>query len=99
MLKNPVLLHDIPIESSNQIEYIPTISKWYDRGGFDGVDYAIDGTGAAPHVIQASSNVLANLPADKRENVYAYARATFDYLADRSSPGYIPYGDGLVNPP
>ena len=62
--------------------------KWYDRGGND---YAIDGTGAAPHVIQASSNVMANLPADKKENVYAYARAAFDYMADSSSPGFVRY--------
>ena len=34
---------------------------------------------------------MANLPADKKENVYAYARAAFDYMADSSLPGFVRY--------
>ncbi len=55
---------------------------WYDRNaGSSPEDWAIDGRQSrAPNVYQVASSIEANLPANLKDNVYAYARATFDWL-------------------
>ena len=68
-----------------------TEEKWYDRGGFSqgGLTYtwAIDSRQAtAPTVYQTAASISASLPSNLKDNAYAYARATFDWLNDN-----IPY--------
>ena len=68
-----------------------TEERWYDRGGFSagGITYtwAIDSKQAtAPTVYQTAASISASLPSDLKNNAYAYARATFDWLNDN-----IPY--------
>ena len=53
-------------------------NPWYDRGG---PDWAIDGRQTtAPLVYQTAANIEASLPSNLKDNAYAYARATFDWL-------------------
>jgi hypothetical protein len=68
-----------------------TAERWYDRGGYSsgGITYtwAIDSKQAtAPTVYQTAASISASLPSDLKNNAYAYARATFDWLNDN-----IPY--------
>lgn len=68
-----------------------TEEKWYDRGGVTvgGLTYtwAIDSRQAtAPTVYQTAASISASLPSDLKNNAYAYARATFDWLNDN-----VPY--------
>lgn len=70
-----------------------TDAMWYDRGGVSsgGLTYtwAIDSRQAtAPTVYQTAASISASLPSDLKDNAYAYARATFDWLNDN-----IPYDD------
>jgi hypothetical protein len=72
--------------------------NWYDRGGItvqDGVygyityGWAIDGRQAtAPTIYQTAASITASLPSGLKDNAYAYARATFDWLNDN-----VPYDD------
>jgi hypothetical protein len=59
--------------------------QWYDRGvdPRTGKDWgwAIDAKQAsAPTVVQRAASIEASLPSHLKDNVYAYARATFDWL-------------------
>ena len=68
-----------------------TEEKWYDRGGISvgGITYtwAIDSRQAtAPTVYQTAASISASLPSSLKDNAYAYARATFDWLNDN-----VPY--------
>ncbi len=70
-----------------------TDEMWYDRGGVSvgGLTYtwAIDSRqNTAPTVYQTAASISASLPSDLKDNAYAYARATFDWLNDN-----IPYDD------
>ena len=52
---------------------------WYDRGSKGG--WAVDAKEAsAPTVVQRAQSIEASLPTKYKDNVYAYARATFDWL-------------------
>ena len=52
--------------------------EWYDRGGNN---WAISGKqSSAPTVYQTAANIEASLPTKYKNNVYAFARATFDWL-------------------
>ena len=54
-------------------------NPWYDRGGQYG--WAIDGRqNTAPLVHQTAASIEASLPSNLKNNAYAYARATFDWL-------------------
>ena len=74
-----------------------TDQKWYDRGGVvkNGITYgwAIDARqNTAPTVYQTAASISASLPSDLKDNAYAYARATFDWLNenvpyDTNAPG------------
>ena len=75
-----------------------TSEKWYDRGGVTIQDdvygyitygWAIDARQAsAPTVYQTAASISASLPSDLKDNAYAFARATFDWLNDN-----VPYDD------
>ena len=68
------------------------ISKtWYNRATSGAANWAIDGTNTAPSVIQAATEIDASLPASMKENVYAFARAAFDYMADPSAESFVRY--------
>ena len=56
--------------------------NWYDRNGDSNPsNWAIDGRqSTAPTIYQTAASIEANLPTNLKENVYAYARATFDWL-------------------
>ncbi len=63
---------------------------WYDRSQ---ENWAIDGRQAqAPTVFQTAMNIEASLPNNLKNNAYAYARATFDWLNDN-----IPYDTNAPN--
>lgn len=55
---------------------------WYDRNdGATPSNWAIDGRqSSAPTVYQTAASIKASLPSGLKDNVYAYARATFDWL-------------------
>ncbi len=61
---------------------------WYDRNvGSSNHKWAIDGRNTtAPTVYQVAASIEASLPSNLKDNVYAYARATFDWLNS-----HIPY--------
>ena len=75
-----------------------TSQQWYDRGGVTIEDdvygyitygWAIDARQAsAPTVYQTAASISASLPSDLKDNAYAFARATFDWLNDN-----VPYDD------
>lgn len=61
--------------------------QWYDRNECPpnpsscNPDYAISGKqSTAPTVVQTAANIEASLPANLKDNVYAFGRATFDWL-------------------
>ena len=64
---------------------------WYNRASTGSSDWAIDGTNNAPYVIKAATEIDASLPASMKDNVYAYARAAFDYMADPSADSFVRY--------
>jgi hypothetical protein len=68
--------------------------NWYDRnGGSTPSNWAIDGRqSTSPTIYQTASSIEANLPAKLKDNVYAYARATFDWLNDN-----VPYDYNAPN--
>ena len=67
-----------------------TDEKWYPRGENtveSKYTWAIDSRAqTAPNVYQTAASISASLPTDLKDNAYAYARATFDWLNDN-----IPY--------
>lgn len=67
---------------------------WYDRNAGSGSsNWAIDGRqSTAPTVYQTAASIKASLPSDLKDNVYAYARATFDWLNDN-----VPYDVSAPN--
>lgn len=55
--------------------------KWYDRSmGEPPSNWAIDGSSNALTVAQVAASIEAGLPAGLQDNVYAFSRATFDWL-------------------
>lgn len=64
---------------------------WYNRATTGAANWAIDGTNSAPSVIQAATEIDASLPASMKDNVYAFARATFDYMADPGADSFVRY--------
>ncbi len=68
-----------------------TENPWYDRGGQYG--WAIDGRqSTTPLIYQTAANIEASLPSSLKDNAYAYARATFDWLNDN-----VPYDTTAPN--
>ena len=66
-------------------------NPWYDRGGQYG--WAIDGRQTtAPLVHQTAASIEASLPSNLKDNAYAYARATFDWLNTN-----VPYDTAAPN--
>ncbi len=68
-----------------------TSKTWYNRASTGSANWAIDGTNSAPSVIRAATEIDASLPASMKDNVYAFARATFDYMADPSADSFVRY--------
>ena len=68
--------------------------NWYDRNeGTSPSNWAIDGRQSqAPNIYQVASSIEANLPGDLKDNAYAYARATFDWLNTN-----VPYDTNAPN--
>ena len=65
---------------------------WYNRANPGSTaNWAIDGTNSAPSVIKAATEIDASLPASLKDNVYAYARAAFDYMADPNADSFVRY--------
>ncbi len=61
--------------------------EWYDRNECQQFDpncnpnFAISGKqSTAPTVVQTAANIEASLPTNLKDNVYAYGRATFDWM-------------------
>ena len=67
---------------------------WYDRNdGNNPSNWAIDGRQSnAPTIFQTAANIEASLPSNLKDNAYAYARATFDWLNDN-----VPYDTNAPN--
>ena len=63
-------------------------ARWFDRGNGN---YAVDGTNSA--VKSAAAEIEAGLPATASDNVYAYARGSFEYIRN-----HITYARGLATP-
>ncbi len=52
--------------------------QWYDRDPGSGVNWAIDGN--HPIVVELANEIEASLPADKQDNVYAFAHAAYIHV-------------------
>ena len=67
---------------------------WYDRNdGNNPSNWAIDGRlSNAPTIFQTAASIEASLPGNLKDNAYAYARATFDWLNDN-----VPYDTNAPN--
>ena len=64
--------------------------EWYDRGN---AGWAISGKqSSAPTIYQTAASIEASLPNSLKDNAYAYARATFDWLNDN-----VPYDYNAPN--
>ena len=70
--------------------------EWYDRNECQPAqpncspNFAISGKqSTAPTVVQTAASIEASLPSDLKDNVYAYGRATFDWLNQN-----VPYDYG-----
>ena len=87
---------DIPDRGGGTRDLQFTGINWYDREGVTIKDdvygyitygWAIDGRQAtAPTIYQTAASISASLPSSLKDNAYAYARATFDWLNDN-----VPY--------
>lgn len=65
-------------------------NPWYDRGA---EGWAIDARqSTAPTVYQTAASIEASLPGNLKDNAYAFARATFDWLNDN-----VPYDVNAPN--
>ena len=61
--------------------------NWYDRNPNGAANWAIDGRiASAPTIAQTAAAIEASLPSNLKNNAYAFARATFDWLNDN-----VPY--------
>ncbi|MEC8741972.1 MAG: transglutaminase-like domain-containing protein [Candidatus Thermoplasmatota archaeon] len=72
-----------------------TDGRWYDLGVYEnGSDrgYAIDSTA---QIVQETSNLISmRLPEGRQDNVYAFARAAFDWMHEN-----VPYDDYALSTP
>jgi hypothetical protein len=75
------------------LEFASTLN-WYDRNqGSNPSNWAIDARqSTAPTIYQTAASIEANLPSHLKENVYAFSRATFDWLNDN-----VPYDYNAPN--
>ena len=72
-----------------------TDGRWYDLGIYEnGTDrgYAIDSTA---QIVQETANLISmRLPEGRQDNVYAFARAAFDWMHEN-----VPYDDFALSTP
>jgi hypothetical protein len=67
--------------------------NWYDRNPNGAAHWAIDGRiASAPTIAQTAAAIEASLPSNLKNNAYAFARATFDWLNDN-----VPYDYNAPN--
>ncbi len=85
---------DISDRGAGQRDVFASSMNWYNRNGDQLIaNWAIDARQSnAPMIHQTASSIEASLPSNLKNNVYAYARATFDWLNDN-----IPYDTAAPN--